>query len=99
MEFGSEFHRGKEPCDTGVIVKERNGALRLELPRDHPRVINHSRYQLQSWRANGDVSLIISNSDPDTPSANDIIAVTMCVVMHVRTTSQQVQPLTCLRIW
>ena len=57
------------------IVEDHNGAPRLEMPRDHPRVVQHSRYQLQSWRANGDVSLILSNSPPDNPSTDDIIAI------------------------
>jgi len=30
---------------------------------------------LQSWRANGDVNLILSNSFPDNPSTDDIIAI------------------------
>ena len=55
MEYASEFHRGKEHRDSAAVVKDRNGALRLKLPRDHPRVIQHSRYQLQLWRANCDV--------------------------------------------
>lgn len=76
MEFGSEFHRGKDLRESPEIVKDSNGASRLELTRDHPRVVQHSRYQLQAWRANGDVSLILSNSPPDTPSADEIIAVT-----------------------
>ena len=38
-------------------------------------MIHHSSYQLQSWRANGDVSLILSNSSPDNPSTDDIIAI------------------------
>ena len=45
------------------------------MPCDHPRVVQHSRYQLQSWRVNGDVSLILSNSPPDNPSTDDIIAI------------------------
>lgn len=52
------------------IVEDHNGAPRLEMPRDHSRVVQHSRYQLQSWRANGDVSLILSNSPPDNPARN-----------------------------
>ena len=47
------------------IVEDHNGAPRLEMPRDHPRVVQHSRYQMQSWRANGDASLILSNSPPE----------------------------------
>ena len=45
------------------------------MPHDHPHVIHHSSYQLQSWRANGDVSLVLSNSSPDNPSTDDIIAI------------------------
>ena len=75
MEFGSEFRPGKKIHSTPEIVEDHNGAPRLEMPRDHPRVVQHSRYQLQSWRANGDVSLILSNSPPDNPSTDDIIAI------------------------
>ena len=75
MEFGSEFHPGKKLRREPEIVNDHNGAPGLEMPRDHPRVIQHSRYQLQSWRANGDVSLILSNSSPDNPSTDDIIAI------------------------
>ena len=45
------------------------------MPCDHPRMVQHSRYQMQSWRANGDVSSILSNSSPDNPSTDDIIAI------------------------
>ena len=38
-------------------------------------MVQHSRYQLQSWRANGDVSLIFSSSPPDNPSTDDIMAI------------------------
>ena len=56
-------------------MEDHNGAPRLEMPRDDPRVVQHSGYQLQLWRANGDVSLILSNSPPDNPSTDDIIAI------------------------
>ena len=75
MEFGSEFCPGKKIHGSPEIEEDHNGAPRLEMPRDHPRVVQHSRYQLQSWRANGDVSLILSNSPPDNPSTDDIIAI------------------------
>lgn len=38
-------------------------------------MVQHSRYQLQSWRATGDVSLILSSSPPDNPSTDDIMAI------------------------
>ena len=75
MEFRSEFHPGEKLRNSPEIVEDHNGALRLEMPRDHPRLVQHSRYQLQSWRANGDMSLILSNSPPDNPSTDDIIAI------------------------
>ena len=67
--------QGKKFTVIREIVEDHNGAPRLEMPRDHPRVAQHSRYQLQSWRANGDVSLILSNSPLDNPSTDDIIAI------------------------
>ncbi|EDO32927.1 predicted protein [Nematostella vectensis] len=75
MEFGSEYHRGKPKREEPDIVADHNGADRLEMARDHPRVVQHSRYNLQSWRANCDLSVILSNSPPDNPSTDDIIAI------------------------
>ena len=74
MEFGSELRPGKKIHSNPEIV-DHNGAPHLEMPRDHTNVVQHSRYQLQSWRANGDVSLILSNSPPDNPSTDDIKAI------------------------
>ena len=45
------------------------------MPLDHPRVVQHFRYQMQSWRAKGDVSLILSNSPRENPSTDDIMAI------------------------
>jgi len=64
------------------IVEDHNGAPRIEMPRNRLSVVQHSRYQLQSWRANGDVSLILSNSPPDNPSIDDIIAIIDYVSGH-----------------
>ena len=75
MEFGSEFRPGKKLQSGPEVVEDHNGAPRLEMPRDHPCLVQHSHYQLQSWRANGDVSLILSNSTPENPSTDDMIAI------------------------
>ena len=45
-----------------AIVKDRNKALRLEMARDHPLLVQHSKCHTQAWRANGDISLILSNN-------------------------------------
>ena len=51
MEFGSEFSPWKKLRNDPEIVEDHNGAPCLEMPRDHPRVVQHSRYQMLSWRA------------------------------------------------
>ena len=74
MEFGTDKNPGKEIRDTPTIQRDKNGSLRLEMERDHPMLVQHSQYHTQGWRANGDISLILSQSPPDNPSVNDIIA-------------------------
>jgi hypothetical protein len=58
MEFGTESSPEKEIRETPALVKDKNGPLRLEMSRDHPSLVQHSRFYTQGWRANGDVSLI-----------------------------------------
>ncbi len=74
LEFGSETKPGKELRETAALVKDKNSSLRLAMARDHPMLVQHSKYHTQGWRANGDISLIISKSGPDNPSVNEIIA-------------------------
>lgn len=74
MEFGSLKEPGKPLRDSPAIVKDKNGSLRLELQRDHPMLVQHSQHHTQGWRANGDISLILSKSGPDSPSVDEIIA-------------------------
>jgi hypothetical protein len=74
MEFGSASKPGKPLRSTTVLAKDRNGSLRLEMARDHPVLVQHSQFHTQAWRANGDISLIISKSGPENPSVDDIIA-------------------------
>ena len=37
-------------------------------------LVQHSQYHTQAWRANGNISLIISKNGPDYPSVDEIIA-------------------------
>ena len=74
MEFGSEEVPGKTLRDKPAIVKDKNGSMRLELERDHPILVQHSQYHTQGWRANGDISLILSKAGADNPSVDEIIA-------------------------
>ena len=68
MEFGTESSPAKEIRETPALVKDKNGSLRLEMSRDHPSLVQHSRFHTPGWRANGNVSLIIHKSDPENPS-------------------------------
>ena len=68
MEFPKEIR------DTPGIIKDRNKAMRLEMPRDHPMLVQHSKLHTQGWRANGDISLILSKSGTENPSVDDIMA-------------------------
>lgn len=44
------------------------------MARDHPTIVQHSQFHTQGWRANGDISIIISKSNPENPSVDEIIA-------------------------
>jgi hypothetical protein len=74
MEFGDTSSPGKPTRASPALVKDKNGLLRLEMERDHPLLVQHSRYHTQGWRANGDISLILSKSSPENPSVEEIIA-------------------------
>jgi hypothetical protein len=74
MEFGSLSSPGKELRSDPAIVRDKNRSLRLEMPRDHPLLVQHSRYHTQGWRDNGDISVILFKNDPNNPSVDEILA-------------------------
>ena len=74
MEFGSVSKPGKPLRTEPALIKDKNGSPRLEMVRDHPMLVQHSMTHTQAWRANGDISIILSKSDPKNPSVNDIMA-------------------------
>lgn len=74
MEFGTEDNPGKPIRNTRAIVRDKNNSLRLEMARDHLKIVQHSQFHTQGWRANGDISIIISKSNPENPSVDEIIA-------------------------
>ena len=74
MEFRNEDSPGKDLRVSPAIVKDKNGSLSFEMARDHPLLVQHSKYYTQGWRANGDISLILSKSSPDNPSVDEIMA-------------------------
>ena len=72
--FNNNQKLRKEIRETPALVKDKNGSLRLEMSRDHPSLVQQSRFHTLDWRASGDVSLIISKSDPENPSVEEIIS-------------------------
>ena len=74
MEFGTESSPGKEIRETTALVNDKNSPLWLEMSRDHPSPVQHSRFHTHGCRANGDVSLIISQGDPENPSIEEILS-------------------------
>jgi hypothetical protein len=86
--FGEEKTPGKAdtpglPLRTQpALIKDRRGFMRLELPRNHPRVNQTPLDVLAAWRANCDMQLILYNSDPDHPDPEDVAKVTDYVVAY-----------------
>lgn len=87
MEAGTEATAGK--CDTpgwalqtdpSIDVDEKRGFKRIRCVRNTPRLQQHSRPHLQSWRGNGDVTVIVIESHPDNPEPSEIAAVLAYVV-------------------
>ena len=74
MEFGKMSAPGKVLRSDPALVKDRNGSLHLEMARDHPMIVQSSQIQTQAWRANSDISLILSKSSSDNPSVQKITA-------------------------
>ena len=56
------------------IIHDGNQSMRLEMPRDHPTLVQHSQVHTQAWRANGDLSLILSKSGTENQSVDHIMA-------------------------
>ncbi len=54
------------------------------MARDHPVLVQNSRFHTQGWRANGDVSIILSQSNPDNPTINEIMASERYVTGYAR---------------
>jgi len=75
MGFGSENESGKQLRQYPDIIKDKNKRLRIEVKRDHPFLVQHSKFHTHGWRANGDMSLKLPTSGPDNPSVEEFLAV------------------------
>ena len=87
---GCGIEETKNKCDTPgfqlqeepTISYDHKHSLKLNLPRNHRRVVQTSKDVLQGWRANCDVQILLYNSNPKTPDVEDIARVTDYVVAY-----------------
>lgn len=68
--------------DQPAIEVDHKHSTKLNMPRNHSRVVQSSTDMLQTWRANCDVQILIYNSDPKTPDVADIARVTDYIVAY-----------------
>lgn len=72
-----------------AIVKDKKSSLRLQVHRDNPFLVQHSKYHTQGQRANGDISLILSKNDPENPSLNETLATEKYIIGYACKGNQQ----------
>jgi len=70
--------------------------LRLEMKRDHLFLVQHSKFHTHRWRANGDMSSILSTSGPNSPSVEEILAVEKYTTAYSCKGNQSTESLTNL---
>ena len=64
------------------IVMDPRGYPKLEMPRNHQRIVQSSLDLMCSWRANCDVQILLYDCDPDDPDPSEIARVTDYVVAY-----------------
>jgi len=86
--FGVERTPGA--CDTpGMVHKsvpeikhDLQGFVRLDMRRNHSRILQGSTYLMCGWRGNCDIQYLIYNGDPDNIDPADISRITNYVVSY-----------------
>src|SRR6478735_3014231 len=64
------------------LVHDLRGFDRLDLPRNHRRIVASSRYLLQGWRANCDIQVLLYECDPMHPNPDEIARLTDYIVAY-----------------
>ena len=68
--------------DKPKLVRNLQGFDRLELPRNHRRIIATSQWLVQGWRANCDIQILLYEGDPSNPDPDEIARVTDYIVAY-----------------
>ena len=69
--------------DSLCIIHDPRGYMKLELPRNHPRIVQTSIFLLQGWRANVDIQLLLYNGSLETTSAENISQVSDYIILYI----------------
>lgn len=65
-----------------ILVRDLRGFDRLELPRNHRRIVATSQWLVQGWRANCDIQVLLYECDPLNPNPDEIARVTDYIVAY-----------------
>jgi hypothetical protein len=85
---GDEFNDGM--CDTpgfklrqeAKITRDERNFLKLEMKRNHLRLIQTPLHVLRAWRGNCDVKVLLYSSSSGEPNPEEIVNVTDYVVAY-----------------
>ena len=73
---------GFQERDNAKIIFDHRNFLRIDLPRNNRRLLQSSRFLISSNRANGDVSVMLYDSDPLRPHPDKIRRVAGYIVEY-----------------
>ena len=87
---GAGVEKTPNKCDTPgfplrsepMLVRDLQGFDRLDLPRNHPRIVTSSKWLLEGWRANCDIQVLLYECDPILPNLDEIARVTDYIVAY-----------------
>ena len=66
-----------------VIIRDPRGYNKLELPRNHPRVIQTSMFLVQGWRANVDIQLLLYDDNITKTTASDVAQISDYIISYI----------------
>lgn len=82
QDYGKGNTPGFPLRDSPEMVRDFRGFMRLELPRNHRRILQTSLWLSQGWRANCDIQFLLYDCDPSFMDPSDIAKVTDYIVAY-----------------
>ena len=69
--------------DEASVTNDLRGYMKLELPRNHPRIVQTSIFLLQGWRANVDIQLLLYEGDMQSTSTSEISQISDYIISYI----------------